>query len=251
MDRARSGLPWHEKILVAALGLSLAIHIIGLSVQLILYKFGPKSSSRQAKLIYHKEQVPAASEWAPQRQAVPAATQVRELARSMTATLPGPGAGRVSVGSKDRAAALGAPNPDRASSANAGWGSAPGGAAGAGRDVWASAVDLTDLAAAAQGNPVLFSYFGAIREQIQQTADGRAWLPEQEVSAGVVYVGFVIGRSGALQSAAVVPERTTASPTLCRVALQIVQASSPFLPLPPSFTESSKAVVVPIEFAAR
>lgn len=253
MEGARPGMPWHEKLLALALGLSLGIHIVFLSAQVVFYKFGPKTSSRQAKLIYHKEQVPAASEWTSKQQPVPAATQVRELARSMTATLPGPGAGRVSVGAKDRATALGAPNPERAVGSGARWGNAPGGAGAGdpGRDVWASAVDLTDLAAAAQGNPVLFSYFGAIREQIQRTADARAWLPEQENGSGVVYVGFVIGRTGALRSSSVVPERSTASPVLCRVALQIIQASNPFLPLPPSFTESSKAVVVPIEFAAR
>ena len=114
---------------------------------------------------------------------------------------------------------------------------------------WASAIDLTNVTAAAQGNPVLLSYFGAIRERIQRTANERAWLPSGEVKGGVIYVGFSIGRSGEIDSIAVVPDRSVDSPLLRQTALHIIESSSPFLPFPPSLQESSKTVVVPIEFS--
>ena len=40
----------------------------------------------------------------------------------------------------------------------------------------ASIVDLTNLVDAARGDPVLLSYFSAIREQIQRTANAQAWV---------------------------------------------------------------------------
>ena len=114
---------------------------------------------------------------------------------------------------------------------------------------WAAAVDLTNLRAASQGNPTFYSYYGAIREQIQRTANTQGWLPQQTPTAGIVYVGFVIDHAGAIRSATVLFDRSVDSPVLREAALRIVRASGPFLPFPPSFQESSKAIVIPIEFA--
>lgn len=127
---------------------------------------------------------------------------------------------------------------------------AGGASLAAGRSgAWQAAIDLTNLAAAAQGDPVLYTYFGALREQIQQTANAQGWLPEEAANPGTVYVGFVVTRTGAIASAGVVLERSVDSPLLQQVALRIVKASSPFVAFPPSFKESSMAIVVPLEFA--
>lgn len=114
---------------------------------------------------------------------------------------------------------------------------------------WASAVDLTNLATAAQGDALLYTFYSAIREQIQRIANGRAWLPEGAALSGTVYVGFIIDRTGTIQSTAVIANRSANSTVLQRAALDIVQASAPLPAFPPSFKESSKAIVVPIEFA--
>ena len=113
---------------------------------------------------------------------------------------------------------------------------------------WVSAIDLTNIVAAAQGNPVLLSYFGAIREQIQQVASGQAWLPTGEHAGGVACVGFTLNREGVVQSVSIVSNRSTPSPLLRDAALRIVQSAGPFPPFPPSFHESSKTVIVPLEF---
>ena len=118
------------------------------------------------------------------------------------------------------------------------------------RNSWATAVDLTNLAEAAQGNPVLLSYFGTVREKIQRTDYTQTWFPKGEVAGGIVYIGFELNRAGAIQSATIVPGRSTASSTLCDIALRIVKASNPFLPFPPSLHDSSKTIVVPLEFVS-
>ena len=131
-------------------------------------------------------------------------------------------------------------------SSGAGLPGAAGESAGANR--WVSAIDLTNIVAAAQGNPVLLSYFSAIREQIQRVASGQAWLPTGEHAGGIECVGFTLSREGAIQSASVVSTRSTASPVLRDAALRIVQSAGPFPPFPPSFRESSKTIIVPLEF---
>ena len=120
----------------------------------------------------------------------------------------------------------------------------------AGRDAWAGAVDLTNLTVAARGNPVLYSYFGAIRERIQQTADERVWLPEKLSASGTIYVGFVVNQAGVLISAEIVKDRSSQSAALQDAAVRIVKAANPFLPFPPSVRESSKILVVPLEFVS-
>ncbi len=237
-------LAWHRKLFWGAITLSLVGHVVFLSAQLLLAwwgVWGPMGSP--AKLIYDREPIHSTSEWTQEEAARPQA-RMRELVRSITVTIPSAGGGRVASGGE---VVLGMPKPELyagfGETLSEGWSGAGGDSA-----LWATAVDLTDLAVAAQGNPVLLSYFGAIREQIQRTANEAVWAPTQGLSAGLVYVGFIIGKNGRLQSAAVMPERSTASPQLCAIALQLVQASSPFPPFPPSFQDPSKAVVVPIEF---
>ncbi len=132
--------------------------------------------------------------------------------------------------------------PSEAEGKGRGQENAPGGGS-----IWASAVDLTDLVSAAQGDPVLLSYYSVIREQIQRTANQRSWAPGQAIE-GVIYVGFLLHRTGEVESVTVLADRSTASPTLQQAALEIVKASGPFPAFPPSFQESSKNLLVPIEF---
>jgi len=108
-------------------------------------------------------------------------------------------------------------------------------------------VDLTDLVHAAKGNPVLLSYFSAIRQQIQQAANRRAWVTD-EGSGGIVYVSFVLTSQGRVRGAFVVDSRSSASGSLREIGLQIVSAAAPFPPFPPSMKELAKTIVVPLEF---
>lgn len=127
----------------------------------------------------------------------------------------------------------------------------PGGAGGAIATSFVPArstvVDLTNLVAAAGGNPVLLSYFSVIREQIQQAANRQPWTPG-ESAQGMVMVSFLLTASGAIQGAAVVPEKSAPSEALRNIAVQIVRTAAPFPPFPPSIPESSKQIVVPLEF---
>ena len=110
-----------------------------------------------------------------------------------------------------------------------------------------SIVDLTNLAEAARGDPVLLSYFSAIREQIQQTANRRSWLTG-EAAEGLVYVSFTLSSGGSVDDTAVAAKSTTAQAALREIALRIVRSSAPFPPFPPSIHESSKTIIVPLEF---
>ena len=113
----------------------------------------------------------------------------------------------------------------------------------------ASIVDLTDLVDASRGDPVLLSYFSAIREQIQRTADHEMW-SVMEDRGGLVYISFVLGASGAVQEAAIVSGRSASARSLQEIALRIVREAAPFPPFPPSMDEPSKTIVVPLEFLA-
>ena len=239
---------WHQRLLSIALTVSLAGHATVLGAQLLLRWAGVWSSSgRPAKLIYDREPVHSTSAWTREDTLQPQA-RLKELMRSMTVTIPSASGGALGAGMGRMDLPLGMTTRELASAGTASLSSDWGGTWG-GSGVWAKAADLTDVSAAAQGNPILLSYFGAIREQIQETANTQVWVPAGAPGAGIVYVGFVIGSTGDLQSATVMNERSTAPAQLCAVALNIVKASSPFLPFPPSFKEPSKAVVVPIEFA--
>jgi len=108
-------------------------------------------------------------------------------------------------------------------------------------------VDLTNLVEAARGDPVLLSYFSAIREQIQQTANRRTWMTE-EITEGLVYVSFVLNANGFVHSMTVLQDRSVPLRPLQEIAMKIIRAASPFAPFPPSLQEPSKTVVVPLEF---
>ena len=110
-----------------------------------------------------------------------------------------------------------------------------------------SIVDLTNLVDASRGDPVLLNYFGAIREQIQRTANRRPWLASEGVE-GLVYVSFVLSSTGEIHGLSVVSETSVPSDTLRDVALRIVETAAPFPPFPPSLPEPSKTIVVPLEF---
>ena len=111
----------------------------------------------------------------------------------------------------------------------------------------AAVVDLTNVVEAAQGDPVLLSYFSAIRERIQQTANHQAWF-SGETTQGLVYVSFVMSSTGQVQSASVVADRSVSSRGLQAIAMNIIKAASPFPPFPPSFNLPQKTIVVPLEF---
>lgn len=109
-------------------------------------------------------------------------------------------------------------------------------------------VDLTDLVDASRGDPVLLSYFGSIREQIQATANRQSWAIDE--SAGLIFISFLLSADGSVSSIAIVTERSASSQVLRDVSLSIVKASAPFLPFPPSMKEDSKTIVVPLEFSS-
>ena len=110
-----------------------------------------------------------------------------------------------------------------------------------------ASIDLTNLVEAAQGNPVLLSYFTAIREQIQRPANQQTWFAGGP-NGGLVYVSFVLESNGRVRAATIVPERSSSPHALQEVAVRIIRASSPFAPFPPSFSESEKTIIVPLEF---
>lgn len=111
----------------------------------------------------------------------------------------------------------------------------------------ATIVDLTNLVEAAQGDPILLSYFSAIREKIQSTANKQTWMAGEQ-SQGLVYISFVLSDSGQVQSSQILTDRSESSRFLQDIALKIIRGSNPFPPFPPSLKESSRTVVVPLEF---
>ena len=113
--------------------------------------------------------------------------------------------------------------------------------------VRSTVVDLTNLAEASHGDPVLLSYFSAIREQIQKTANRQTWI-SGDPGQGLIYVSFVLDESGRISSASILSDRSSPSSRLREIALRIVTHSSPLVPFPPSLVESSKTIVVPLEF---
>jgi TonB family protein len=112
----------------------------------------------------------------------------------------------------------------------------------------AAIIDLTNLTDASRGDPVLLSYFSAIREQIQRAANEREWLTTDLNQRGLVYVSFILTAEGRVRSATIVSQRSVQSEPLHETALKIINAAAPFPPFPPSLTEQSKTLVVPLEF---
>ena len=111
----------------------------------------------------------------------------------------------------------------------------------------APVVDLANLADASGGNPVLLSYFGVIRDQIQRTANNRAW-STGDTTEGLVYVSFVLTATGSVHSVAILSDKSVPSDRLQDISLRIVKTAAPFPPFPPSIQEPSKNVIVPLEF---
>src|SRR3989338_8321348 len=110
-----------------------------------------------------------------------------------------------------------------------------------------SYIDLTNLTEASGGDPVLLTYFGAIRERIQQSANRRAWVTGDD-QEGMVYLTFVLTASGSAQRISVLADRSALSPMLRSTALSILEHAGPFPPFPPSVPEASKTIVIPLEF---
>jgi len=108
-------------------------------------------------------------------------------------------------------------------------------------------IDLTDLVDAARGDPVLLSYFGAIRERIQYAANQQPWMLEGE-QGGLVYVSFVLLSSGIVQDVTIVGDRSAPGQKLREIALRIVRSAGRFPLFPPSMPEERKTIVVPLEF---
>ena len=108
-------------------------------------------------------------------------------------------------------------------------------------------VDLTNLAAAAKGDPVLLSYFSAIRERIQRSANQQTWLASRGAE-GLIYVSFVLTRTGQVMTSSIVSQRSAPSRPLQEIALKIIRSAGPFPVFPPSLADASKTVVVPLEF---
>jgi len=239
--------PKIDRLFAVALGISLAGHIVVLAGQLVIVTWhGSRRPPRPLKLVYERPATPRPSRWTPEALR-PNQLESRTLLGPSSAELqPSSEGGRPRGGNGMLASELANLEPQIRIGLQANDRT---------RATWlddrsplAAAVDLTNLAEAAQGNPVLLSYFGTIREKIQRTANMHTWFPKGEVAGGVVYIGFDLDRTGAIQSAAIVPGRSTASSTLCDIALRIVKASGPFLPFPPSLQGSSKTIVVPLEF---
>lgn len=242
------GLSRIDRIFAVTLGVSILGHVLVVGMSLSLFGWtGLFSASRPFRLVYEQEQPREESHWS-QEEIPRVQDSLKELPGPSGSPLQGSGMDghqlegvfleamqsqladllQITIGGSRKAAATNL-------SDNSG--------------AWASAADLTNVTAAAQGNPVLLSYFGAIREQIQETANAGRWLSRPVSDSGVVYVGFVVTRTGAIRAVSVVPERSISSLVLQEVAVRIIQSSSPFLPFPPSFKESSKAIVVPVEFS--
>ncbi len=110
-----------------------------------------------------------------------------------------------------------------------------------------SVVDLANLVEAAAGDPVLMSYFGMIRERIQDTANRKNWVAGSDAQ-GIVYVSFMLDRSGSISAVAVVTDKSSPSSMLRGAGSQIVKTAAPFPSFPPSMTEASKTIIVPLEF---
>ncbi len=231
-----------DRLLALAIGVSLAAHLLLILVLVATGGWhGFFHPVKATKLIYE----PAAS----YQQAIDTPVsrvrvQLRKLpapsASSMNALAGDRGAGAIGLRMRGGLASLGV---------GRGFGMEGSSTVPTVRGDWGGAIDLTNVGLASAGNPILHSYLDALREHIQRTANEQVWLPAGAGSTGVAYVGFILNQTGTIESAGILPGRSSAPPALQGVAVQIVNAAGPFLPFPPSFTDSSKAVIVPIEFA--
>ena len=212
-----------DKVFTICFGISLGVHLLLIIGQLLHIDWLQFSKSRtpiEVVYEYHTAQQEL------QELQVQLARAKREAAASATPTDPGE---RTQIRIPDRPALTGDRTileslPERS-----------------------SVIDLTNLVDASRGDPVLLSYFSAIREQIQDAANRHAWL-SGAAGEGLVYVSFVLASSGLIQGVAVVADRSAPSSLLREASLRIVKTAAPFPPFPPSITEPSKTIVVPLEF---
>ncbi len=238
LDMAR-----RDDLLAKMLIVSLLGHVLFLGTQsLLAARQGAPEIRRPLKLVQESQAL---------RQTPREDTAIHDLVQARLAQLPSPSPEAVAGGMADGRRAGKLP-PSGLINLGA-WGDLVGGramSAGAYQGLWEGAIDLTNITLAAQGNPVLLSYFGAIRAQIQQTANQGLWVAQSTRTGGVVYVGVVIAHTGAIQSLSVITDRSSSASDLQTAALDIVQSSGPFPPLPPSTAATSNVMVVtvPIEF---
>jgi len=212
----------NDRVFLTAFGVSLALHVAFLVTELLPFAWLKITSSRPIQVVYEEQ--------AAQEQLHQLRLQL-ERARREAAAAPAfanPG-DRAQIRIPDRALLTDAPTAEDVAPERS------------------TVIDLTNLVEASRGDPVLLSYFSAIREQIQQTANQQSWLTS-EMMEGLVYVSFTLHASGAVERVTVVADRSIASEALRDTALRIVKAASPFPPFPPSMTEGNKTVVVPLEF---
>lgn len=230
-----------DRLLLATLSVSMAAHVLVIGAQLLLSGWDRLAGSvTPARLVYEPDGSQAQSEVRRRTE-----ERLRELPGPSASLSPGSWAGGYQPSTNGMDALSDAAQLRIGIGSGEGWSSA----ALHGGSAWVTAVDLANLAAASQGDPVLYSYFSAIREQIQRTANTQAWLPRDAGTMGVVYIGFVLSRSGAIQSSGVVAERSVHSPTLQEIALRIVRTAAPFIPPPTSLRDAHNTILVPIEFA--
>lgn len=231
--------------LFTAIALSLAVHIVFVGFWTFKTGSRPIPPVQRFKLVY---QEPVA--YKGQQSTLAAHTQ----SPAKRIFIPAPSASRAAGGSVGTPGSKGARAFDlierselaeRLSSPDTG-GPGQGGPGGAGIS---ATVDLTDVTAAAQGDPVRLTYFSVIREQVQNTADEQAVNMQDPGGGGTVYVTFVLDASGDAHSFGLMDDRTTAPPALCDIATRLVSAASPFPAFPPSFKERSLTIWIPIEFA--
>lgn len=238
-----------ERSFTIALALSAVAHSAVLGVQLIrLHRLPSVEKKPPLEIIYEKEAVQEIDRLK---------QQFAELANTMPAPmarLPGVETPAAQIRIPDRplgglpgAGLVGGGGLSSGSGVPEGFSGTAGASPGGSQAALSAVIDLTNLAEAAQGNPVLLSYFSAIREQIQRAANRNTWLAGQGVE-GLVYVSFVMSKNGEVQSVSLVPDRSAPSKHLQDIALQIVKAAGPFPAFPPSIPDPAKTIVVPLEF---
>ena len=243
MHHAAPRLAPGERFFLTAIALSMVGHLVVVGIQLIRLKRYRRTPTPQEATAVVYEHAALTHEVQQLHDQLAQASQRSEAASSAPALqvrLPD----RMSIGGSGTFSGGGARGPSVSVGLGAGRSMSLPDIASPSR---AAVVDLTNVVEAAQGDPVLLSYFSAIRERIQQTANHQAWF-SGEASQGLVYVSFIMSSAGQVQSASVVADRSVSSRGLQAVAMDIIKAASPFPPFPPSFNVPQKTIVVPLEF---
>ncbi|GEM_PF-1917931 len=235
--------------LVAAVVVSLVCHLAVLSLQLLGSHRIIQATAKQLDVVYEsqaaqrdlklEQQLGRLSQRAAQAPSATVPSSQIRIPDRASLGLPG-------AGSDGHEGIAGSAGPGHEPGSD-GFGSGSG-SSGAGSASRAPVIDLTNLMEAAQGDPVLLSYFSAIREQIQRTANQQTWSTGDQGAQGVIYLSFVLDRQGQVSAVNVLEDRSAVSRQLHDIALTIIMHSSPFPAFPPSLSDGSKTVVVPLEF---